>query len=141
MSEAVPSDREIDYQLALRSAARNYNKSLVIAVVMGVVGLVALGLTIGLDAGILFCVGLGLGVVNSQMVQRSLVRAVTDGKSDRRSVTLGVLRRLALITAIAVAIAVLYKPDGWIVFIGLMVFQMVTLGTVLAGLNKQVRHP
>jgi hypothetical protein len=56
-------------------------------------------------------------------------------------VTLGVLRRLALITAIAVAIAVLYKPDGWVVFIGLMVFQMVTLGTVLAGLTKQVRHP
>jgi hypothetical protein len=141
MSEAVPSDREIDYQLALRSAARNYNKSLVIAAVMGVVGLVALGLAVGLDAGILFCVGLGLGVVNSQLVQRSLVRAVTDGKSDRRSVTLGVLRRLALITAIAVAIAVLYKPDGWVVFIGLMVFQMVTLGTVLAGLTKQVRHP
>jgi ATP synthase I chain len=94
---------------------------------------------VSLDAGVLFCVGLGLGVVNSQLVQRSLVRAVTDGRSDRKSVSLGVLRRLGLITAIAVAIAILYQPDGWVVFIGLMVFQMITLGTVLVSLSRQVR--
>jgi hypothetical protein len=140
MTTSLPTDAEIDYKLALRSAARNYNKSLILSAVIGVVGLVVLSLTVGLDAGILFCAGLGLGVLNSQMVQRSLVRAVTEGKSDRKAISFGVLRRLSLITLIAVGIAVLYRPEGLLVFIGLMIFQMLSLATVLGGLWRQVRR-
>ncbi len=139
MSTEHLTDKEIDYQLALRSAARNYNKSLLISAIIGLIGFVVLLLTVSLDAGILFCVGLGLGVLNSQMVQRSLVRAVTDGRSDRKTISFGVLRRLSLITLLAVGIAVLYRPEGLLVFIGLMIFQMISLATVLGGLARQVR--
>jgi hypothetical protein len=139
MSTEHLTEKEIDYKLALRSAARNYNRSLLVSAILGVVGLVVLSLTVSLDAGILFCVGLGLGVLNSQLVQRSLVRAVTDGRSDRKTISFGVLRRLSLITVLAVGIAVLYRPEGLLVFIGLMVFQMISLATVLAGLARQVR--
>jgi len=139
MSTEPITDKEIDYQLALRSAARNYNKSLLISAIVGLVGFVVLWLTVSLDAGILFCVGLGLGVLNSQLVQRSLVRAVTDGRSDRKTISFGVLRRLSLITLLAVGIAVLYRPEGLLVFIGLMIFQMISLATVLGGLARQVR--
>ena len=140
MSTEPITDKEIDYQLALRSAARNYNKSLLISAIVGLIGFVVLLLTVSLDAGILFCVGLGLGVLNSQMVQRSLVRAVTDGRSDRKTISFGVLRRLSLITLLAVGIAVLYRPEGLLVFIGLMIFQMISLATVLGGLARQVRR-
>jgi ATP synthase I chain len=140
MSTQHLSDQEIDYRLALRSAARNYNKSLVLSAVLAVVGLVALWITISLDAGILFCVGLGLGVLNSQLVQRSLVRAVTEGRADRKSISFGVLRRLSLITVLAVGIALLYRPTGLLVFVGLMIFQMLSLVTVLGGLARQVRR-
>jgi ATP synthase I chain len=139
MSTAHLSDKEIDYKLALRSAARNYTKSLLVSAIVGVVGFVALSLTVSLDAGILFCVGLGLGVLNSQLVQRSLVRAVTDGRSDRKTISFGVLRRLSLITLLAVGIAVLYRPEGLLVFIGLMIFQMISLATVFGSLARQVR--
>jgi hypothetical protein len=139
MSTEHLTDKEIDYKLALRSAARNYNKSLLISAIVGVIGFVVLLLTVSLDGGILFCVGLGLGVLNSQMVQRSLVRAVTDGRSDRKSISFGVLRRLSLITLLAVGIAVIYRPEGLLVFIGLMIFQMISLATVLGGLARQVR--
>jgi hypothetical protein len=139
MSTEPITDKEIDYQLALRSAARNYNKSLLISAIVGLIGFVVLWLTVSLDAGILFCVGLGLGVLNSQLVQRSLVRAVTDGRSDRKTISFGVLRRLSLITLLAVGIAVLYRPEGLLVFIGLMIFQMISLATVLGGLARQVR--
>ena len=64
--------------------------------ILGLVGFVALGSTVSLDVGILFCVGLGLGVLNSQLVQRSLVRAVTDGRPDRKTISFGMLRRLSL---------------------------------------------
>lgn len=140
MSTQHLSDKQIDYQLAMRSAARNYSKSLVLSAVAGVVGLVALSLTVSLDAGILFCVGIGLGVLNSQLVQRSLVRAVTEGRADRKAISFGVLRRLSLITVLAVGIAVLYQPTGLLVFIGLMIFQMLSLATVLGGLARQVRR-
>jgi hypothetical protein len=108
--------------------------------VISVVGFVALWITVSLDAGILFCVGIGLGVLNSQLVQRSLVRAVTDGRTDRKAISFGVLKRLSLITVLAVGIAVLYQPTGLLVFIGLMVFQMLSLVTVLGGLARQVRR-
>lgn len=140
MSTQPLSDQEIDYRLALRSAARNYSKSLVLSAVIAVVGFVALWITLSLDAGILFCVGIGLGVLNSQLVQRSLVRAVTDGRTDRKAISFGVLKRLSLITLLAVGIAVLYRPTGLLVFIGLMIFQMLSLVTVLAGLARQVRR-
>jgi len=140
MSTQGLSDKEIDYRMALRSAARNYNKSLLLSAIIAVVGLVVLSLTVGLDAGILFCVGLGLGVLNSQLVQRSLVRAVTEGRADRKAISFGVLRRLSLITALAVGIALLYRPDGLLVFVGLMIFQMLSLATVLGGLARQIRR-
>jgi hypothetical protein len=140
MSTEHLSDQEIDYRLALRSAARNYSKSLVLSAVISVVGFVVLWITVSIDAGILFCAGIGLGVLNSQLVQRSLVRAVTDGRTDRKAISFGVLKRLALITLLAVGIAVLYQPTGLLVFIGLMVFQMLSLATVLGGLARQVRQ-
>jgi hypothetical protein len=140
MSTEHLSDQEIDYRLALRSAARNYSKSLVLSAAIAVVGLVGLWITVSIDAGILFCVGIGLGVLNSQLVQRSLVRAVTDGRTDRKAISFGVLKRLSLITLLAVGIAVLYRPIGLLVFIGLMVFQMLSLATVLGGLARQVRR-
>jgi hypothetical protein len=140
MSTQHLSDQEIDYRLALRSAARNYSKSLVLSAVLAVLGFVVLWITVSLDAGILFCVGIGLGVLNSQLVQRSLVRAVTDGRTDRKAISFGVLKRLSLITLLAVGIAVLYQPTGLLVFIGLMVFQMLSLATVLGGLARQVRR-
>jgi hypothetical protein len=134
------SDSEIDYRMALRSAARNYQRSLLITAGIAAVGLAVLWATVSLQAGVLFCAGLGLGVLNSQMVQRSLVRAVTEGTADRKAITLGVLRRLALITALAAGLAYFYRPDGWLVFVGLMIFQMLTIATVLGGLARQVKR-
>lgn len=140
MTKPPLSDREIDYKLALRSAARNYNRTLVMAAVLGVVGFAVLTLTGSFAAGVLFVVGLGLGVVNSQLVQRSLVAAVTTGDTDRKAIGLGVLKRLSLVTAIAVVIAFAYEPDGWVVFVGLTAFQMLIMITVFGGLARQVRR-
>lgn len=140
MTETRLTDQEIDYRLALRSAARNYNRTLVASAVIAVGGLVALAVTVGLDAGVLFVVGVGLGVVNSQLVQRSLARAVTSGHTDRKAIGFGVLRRLSLVTLVAVLIAFVYQPYGWMVFAGLTVFQMLIMATVLGGLARQVRQ-
>lgn len=140
MTEHHLTDQEIDYKLALRTAARNYNRTLVASAVVAGGGFVALAIWVGLDAAVLFVVGVGLGVVNSQLVQRSLARAVTSGHTDRKAIGFGVLRRLSLVTAVAVLIAFVYQPYGWVVFAGLTVFQMLIMATVLGGLARQVRQ-
>lgn len=141
MNDQQLTDAEIDYRLALRSAGRNYNRTLVMSAVVAVAGFVALTFLVGVGAGVLFVVGIGLGVLNSQLVQRSLARAVTGGHLQRKAVAFGVVRRLSLVTLIAVAIAFLYQPVGWLVFMGLTVFQLLIMVMVFAGLARQVRRP
>jgi hypothetical protein len=140
MTTSPPTDHEIDYKLALRSAARNYNRTLVMAAALAVAGFLVLTLTGSFSAGVLFVVGIGLGVVNSQLVQRSLVTAVTIGTTDRKAIGLGVLKRLSLVTAVAVVIAFAYQPNGWVVFVGLTAFQLLIMIMVFGGLARQVRR-
>ena len=140
MTNPPLTDRQIDYKLALRSAARNYNRTLILAAAVGVAGFLVLTLTVSLSAGVLFAVGIGLGVVNSQLVQRSLVTAVTNGDTDRKQIGFGVLKRLSVVTVFAFLIALAYQPNGWIVFVGLTTFQMLITVTLFGGLARQVRR-
>ena len=140
MTNPPLTDRQIDYKLALRSAARNYNRTLILAAAVGVAGFLVLALTVSFSAGVLFAVGIGLGVVNSQLVQRSLVTAVTNGDTDRKQIGFGVLKRLSVVTVFAFLIALAYQPNGWIVFIGLTTFQFLITVTLFGGLARQVRR-
>jgi hypothetical protein len=140
MTDQSLSDGEIDYRLALRSAARNYNRVLVATAVAAVLGFALLATTVAFAAGVLYVVGLGLGVFNSQLVQRSLARAVTGGDVQRKAIAFGVLRRLAIVTAVAVAIALAYRPYGWLVFMGLTLFQLLLMLMLFTGLARQVRR-
>lgn len=140
MTDQHVPDGEIDYRFAMRSAARNYSRTLVVAAVVAVAGFAALTAAAGVESGALFVVGIGLGVLNSHLVQRSLARAVTGGDLQRKAIAFGVLRRLAVVTAIAFAIAIIYQPVGWLVFMGLTVFQLLIMVMVFAGLARQVRR-
>ncbi|MGH8867287.1 MAG: ATP synthase subunit I [Actinomycetes bacterium] len=127
-------------QVALRSAARNFQRALVAAAVLGVLGFIGLAVAGHAVAGVLLCVGLGLGGVNSRMVQRSLGEFIKQGDPNKRKLMLGVLRRLMLVSAVALGIAFLYQPDGWVVLVGLAVFQVIVMGSVFGGLYKEVRR-
>jgi hypothetical protein len=101
MTNPPLTDRQIDYKLALRSAARNYNRTLILA-------RPSVGRLPGprpdrelLGRRALRRLVSGLGVVNSQLVQRSLVTAVTNGDTDRKQIGFGVLKRLSVVTVFA----------------------------------------
>jgi predicted RND superfamily exporter protein len=125
---------------ALEQAASKYNKSLLIAAVGGLVSLVVLAIFGYADAGVLLCVGLGLGVINSMLVQRSLATSIERGEPDRKGLTLGMLKRLVIVSAVAFAIAILYPPHGWFVFLGLATFQMLVMTMVFGSLVREVRR-
>ena len=135
------SDRTAtDTRAALQAAARKYNYTLLIAAVGGVVSLIVLAFLGLADAGILLCVGLGLGILNSHLVQRSLASSVASGEPNRKALTLSMLRRLVIMSAVAFAIALIYQPHGWVVFVGLAAFQLLIMSTVFGGLIREVRR-
>ena len=131
---------EVGAREALNAAARKYNFALAIAAGGGLASVVAFGIAGHVAIGIMFCVGLGLGVVNSQLVQRSLASSVAAGDPNRKALTFSMLRRLTVVSVIAFAIAIAYRPDGWVVFVGLAAFQLLIMSTVFGGLIREVRR-
>lgn len=136
----MSGDTSTDSRDALKEAARKYNYALIIAAVGGLVSLIALSAVGLFDAGVLVCVGLALGVVNSHLVQRSLASSVASGEPNRKALTMSMLRRLVVVSAIAFAIALIYQPHGWVVFVGLAAFQLLIMSTVFGGLIREVRR-
>lgn len=120
-------------------ASINVRRAALIAACLGAVVLVALALMGYALAGAFFCCGLALGLLNTTLVQRSAARfAAMDNPSKRRFAG-SVLGRLALITALALAIAV-WRPEGLGVFAGLAAFQLLMIFMASIPLLKQLRE-
>ena len=87
------------------------------------------------------CLGLGLGLVNMALIHRSAARfALSADPNRKRKGTVNVLGRLAVVTGLAVTIALLVRPDGFAVFGGLVVFQFLMVVTTLIPLFKEMRR-
>ena len=117
--QAVPTP-QVDAAANLRRAA----------LVSGVLGVAAIALLAVLGhpwMGLFFLIGLALGALNNLLLQRSVLRYGSDETITRKQFRNGVLRRLAAVTAIAIACALLVRPDGFAVFVGLAVFHVIML--------------
>jgi hypothetical protein len=94
-------------------------------------------------AGLFICVGLGLGGWNSRRLwtdtQKLVDGSQTPGEKWRGPAAQSTARRLGLITLIAFLVAVAYRPLGWTVVLGLLVFQLLLMATLAAPLRKVVR--
>lgn len=108
------------------SAAANLRRSSVIAAVFGALAIAATSVQGHPLMGLFGCVGLALGAVNNRVLQKSVIRRVEGGVSKKRF-NGGVLGRLGGITILAVCIALLVRPDGLAVFVGLAVFHVLML--------------
>jgi hypothetical protein len=58
---------------------------------------------------------------------------------DRSVVVAGSMRRLGIITVIALVIVVAARPDGWTVLVGLAVYQLISLAAALGVAKKEAR--
>lgn len=111
-----------------------------IAAAVGAVGLLVCGLFGHIVMGILIVVGLGLGLFNTRLLQRSVVKVISSENPSRTAIGRSSLPRLLLITALAVALGIFLKPDGFGVFLGLAVFQVIILGTTALPVMKERRQ-
>jgi hypothetical protein len=122
------------------SATLNLRRPLLVAVLVGAAGLLVCGLFGHIVMGILLVVGLGLGLFNTRLLQRSVVKVISSENPSRTAIGRSSLPRLLLITALAVALGIFLKPDGFGVFLGLAVFQVIILGTTALPVMKERRQ-
>jgi cation transport ATPase len=109
------------------SAAANLRRSAVISAVLGIVAIVLLSVAGYPLIGVFGAVGLALGAANNAFLQRAVLRFGSQESITRKQLRNGVLLRLSAITLVAVGCAVLVRPAGLAVFVGLAVFHVIML--------------
>lgn len=125
------------------AVARGYRFALILAVVVGIAA-VAAGAAAGSPlAGVFVCIGLGLGGWNSRRLWTDTEK-LADGTAPagdrvRGPALASTTRRLGLVTLLAFLVALAYRPVGWTVFVGLLVFQVVMVATVVPPLRRVIR--
>jgi len=137
------------------AVARGYRFTLISAAVFGIAALVACALVGYPLAGLFICIGLALGGWNSRRLWTDTEKLVANAPAEpaepqgtgvaqavtqwRGPAAFSTARRLGLITLIAFLVALAYRPLGWTVFVGLVVFQLLLMVLLAAPLRKVVR--
>jgi len=119
-------------------AAANLKRSLVLAMPIGALALLVLALLGHPLAGVFVVLGLAFGVLNTWLMQRSVVRY-----GERRSkggFVGGMLGRLFLLTAASLAAVTLVRPDGIGLLAGIAVFQMIVLLGAAVPVFRELRQ-
>lgn len=107
------------------------------ALLLGVVGLVVLLLLSQPWAALGFCVGLAIGMSNFRLVQRSVVRVGERmGTNKRRPLAANTLLRMMVITVVALVILYVEPPLGFGLLGGLAFFQVLLLANVTRSMLK-----
>lgn len=109
------------------SAAANLRRSAIIGAVLGVAAIVVTAVEGHPLMGVFGLLGIALGALNNRMLQRSVIAYAGYEQISRKQFRRGVLARLTGITLMAIALALLVRPDGLGVFAGLAVFQIIML--------------
>jgi hypothetical protein len=122
-------------------AATNLRRSVVVAACLGMASLVVLTLFGHPFMGMFACIGLSLGALNNKMLQQSMLNyavtpTMTKGHFARRA-----LVRLSIVTAIALAVGLIFRPDGLGLFAGLAVFQVLMLVGASVPVFRSLRQP
>ncbi|MGH3753000.1 MAG: hypothetical protein ACRDRP_09930 [Pseudonocardiaceae bacterium] len=118
----------------------NLRRAALIAAGLGVASFVVLTPMGYPLAAAFFCGGLGLGLLNTRLVQRSAARFAASGDPSKRRFAVAVLARLALITVLAVGLALVLQPDGLGVFAGLAALQLLMIFMASVPLVKELRR-
>ena len=125
------------------AVARGYRLALVLAGLVGVAALAVCAVTGYPFAGFFITVGLGLGSWNSRKLWSDTEKLVdgsqTPGEKWRGPAATASAKRLGLITVFAFLVALAYRPLGWTVFLGLLVFQAMLMALLANPLRKVVR--
>ena len=126
--------------IAIPAVAKgNLRRSIIMAACVGALA-VAVSILVGHWLfGVFACVGLGLGAMNSRMVQGAvLAYGQSEAPNKKAQFTKSIVARLAVVTVVALGCAYFLRPDGFGVFAGLAFFQMLMLGGASVPVYRQL---
>jgi hypothetical protein len=126
-----------DAPLVFPSVAFRPLRLLAISVVLTGLVTLAAGLLGHVMVGVFFGVGLGLGLLNAVLVQRSVDAITADAHPLKRKMALNSATRLLVLTVIGLTIAFIFRPQGLGVLFGMALFQVVlVISTALPVMKK-----
>lgn len=106
------------------------------------VSLVAIAITAALGhvlVGVLIAGGVGLGVVNGLLMERATAKITPHSEHEKKDVVKSSLGRLALVTSVALVIAVLTRPEGLALLVALAIYQMLMTLSQLGAAARAAR--
>jgi hypothetical protein len=120
------------------AVARGYRNALILAAVLGAVALGAGFAVHEPYIGPFICVGLALGGYNARKLWADTTSLDPGEEHPKGAVMKTSLSRLGIITVFAVLVALVYRQDGWAVFVGLVAFQLVMMSLLIKPLRRVV---
>lgn len=139
MSDPTNNERKtvaLDAQWS--AVARGYRNALILAAVLGAVA-IGIGFAVGHPAiGPFTCIGLAMGGYNARKLWNDTRALDPSLPNPRTTVMKTSLARLGLITLFAALIAALWRSNGWAIFVGLVIFQLVMMSLLLRPLRRVV---
>jgi hypothetical protein len=107
---------------------------------LGVVAIIVAAALGHVWAGVLFAGGLLLGAGNGMAAQMATVWMATADDVDRGKIVRSSLRRLAVVTVIAIGIAFLARPNGWLLLLGLAIYQLLGTAATAGATMRELRR-
>ena len=126
-----------DAPLVFPSVAFRPLRLFAVCVALTGLAMLAAGLLGHIMVGVFFGVGLGLGLLNAVLVQRSVEAITAEAHPLKRKMALNSATRLLVMTVIGLTIAFVFRPQGLGVLFGMALFQVVlVLSTALPVMRK-----
>ena len=128
-----------DAPLVFPSVAFRPLRLFAICVVLTGLATLAAGLLGHVMVGVFFGVGLGLGLINAVLVQRSVDAITAEAHPLKRKMALNSATRLLVMTVIGLTIAFIFRPQGLGVVFGMALFQVVLVISTALPVMKKIR--
>ena len=118
----------------------NLRRPLIVAAGLAVVAIVVAVVLGHPVMGILFAIGLGMGLYNARLLQKQVVKVISGENPTKRQITGSSVQRLGVLTLLALAMGYFLRPDGLGVFFGLAVFQLIFMAHTVVPVLKERRN-
>ncbi len=124
----------------LGQVIRDQRKTIVVGLVLAVAAFWILGQFDQWRLALSLAIGVALGLFNHLATERWLLGLLTSGREPTRAAMMrSTMVRLAVLTAVAVTVAVFLWPDGIGVLLGLAVFRLIALAMTTLPLLKELK--
>ena len=128
-----------DAPLVFPSVAFRPLRLFAVCVVLTGLATLAAGLLGHVMVGVFFGVGLGLGLLNALLVQRSVEAITAEAHPLKRKMALNSATRLLMMTVIGLTIAFIFRPQVLGVVFGMALFQVVLVISTALPVMKKIR--